>query len=183
MKFICTLVILLVVGANAEYKFTDCGNDQSAIKFHNFMVGPDPLVFDWVTHATVTADIEVKKDLTDDFEIQIGIKRKGRIIRIPIPIHLKKTVCQAITGSTKKAACDFLTAAGVPCKCPVKPGRYHLSNQPVKVDLKKYKIRGLSTLLKFGSGKYEVSITVNNKKNKHDKSCAKINMQAKMRMK
>lgn len=186
MKFTAgpAILLLLFVAVNAEYKFKDCGNGNSAIKFHKFVIGPDPVVVNWVTRVTIDADIEVTHDLDDDMEMSVGIKKVGRLVNVPVPFRLRKSICQIVrSNSTSKIACDALAAAGLPCTCPIKAGHYYLRGQPVEVDIRKFKIPGLSTLLKLGSGKYETTISLKHKREPTISSCLKINNQSKVQMK
>lgn len=186
MKVTLTLVLLClaVVNASSYFKFEDCGDKRSPITFHNFQVGPDPMVVNWLTNVTVSADVEVREEINDDFEVLVGIKKNTRLITIPVPLKIRRSVCHVIKNErTSPIACSVMNAAGLKCECPVKPGRYRLVNHPVTIDISRFKITGLSTLLKLGSGKYDTTVTVRKVSDTQAVSCLRFKNESKVLMK
>ena len=185
MKLAVTLVVLFVAVANAAYfKAEDCGHKASPITFHNFHVNPDPLVVNWLTNVTVSADVEVREEINDDFEVLVGIKKNTRLVTIPVPLKIRRSVCGVVKNErTSPIACSVLNAVGLKCECPVKPGVYKLVNHPVTIDIRRFKLPGLSALLKLGSGKYDTTVTINKLTDKSAVSCLRFKNESKVLMK
>lgn len=185
MKLAITLLLVFATAANAAYfQFEDCGNDKSAIKFHDFHVNPDPMIINWLTNVTVSADVEVREEINDDFEVLVAIKKNTRLVTIPVPLKIRRSVCGVVTNEkTSRIACGVLNAVGHECECPVKPGMYKLSNHPMTIDIRKMKLPGLSALLKLGSGKYDTTVTINKVGDKSASSCLRFKNESKVLMK
>lgn len=81
MKFTFVIFAVLALGVNCQFKFRDCGDRNAILKFNNFVASPDPLVFNWLTHLQLSADVDVKETLQDDLEVSLKIKKVGRLLR------------------------------------------------------------------------------------------------------